>query len=101
MSETLSFAQDLIRRPSVTPNDAGCMEQIASKLKQCDFEPEWLNFTDTQNIWLRRGSKAPLFAFVGHTDVVPPGPLDDWQSAPINPVFCVKNGFPDKRQSIS
>jgi succinyl-diaminopimelate desuccinylase len=85
MSETLELLKDLISRESVTPLDAGCQNILAKRLTQQGFKEERLNFEDTQNIWLRRGNARPLFTFLGHSDVVPPGPLDSWLSPPFVP----------------
>jgi len=87
MSETLKLAEALIRRASVTPEDAGCQDLLAERLNTLDFKAERLNFNDTQNIWLKRGTAKPLFVFLGHTDVVPTGPLDKWQSPPFEPTI--------------
>ena len=87
MSDTLELLKDLISRKSVTPEDAGCQDLLAERLKRLGFKEERLNFADTQNIWLRRGEAKPLFTFLGHTDVVPPGPLDSWKSPPFVPTI--------------
>jgi succinyl-diaminopimelate desuccinylase len=87
MSETLALLKDLIRRESVTPNDAGCQDLLATRLSKLGFNDERLNFADTQNLWLRRGTQSPLFVFLGHTDVVPTGPLTAWDSPPFEPTL--------------
>ncbi len=87
MSETLTLLEDLIRRESVTPLDAGCQDVLVERLSKLGFNEERLNFEDTQNIWLRRGDAKPLLTFLGHTDVVPPGPLDRWDSPPFEPTI--------------
>jgi succinyl-diaminopimelate desuccinylase len=87
MSDTLALLQGLIRRESVTPNDAGCQEVLAARLTPLGFTEERLDFADTRNIWLRRGQAKPLFVFLGHTDVVPTGPLKDWVSPPFEPTI--------------
>ena len=85
MTPTLELACDLIQRPSVTPDDQGCQELLAVRLKQLGFQTEALRFGDVDNLWARHGSDAPLFVFAGHTDVVPPGPLEEWTSNPFQP----------------
>lgn len=90
MSDTLVLLKDLIRRASVTPKDEGCQDLLAARLVPLGFKAERLDFHDTQNIWLRRGSAKPLFVFLGHTDVVPPGPLEQWDSPPFEPT--IRNG---------
>ncbi len=86
MTNTLQFAEALIRRPSVTPDDAGCQNLLAERLKSCGFRLETLQFGEVTNLWARRGSAGPVFCFAGHTDVVPPGPLEEWHSDPFDPV---------------
>jgi len=85
MSETLSLLNQLIRRESVTPNDAGCQDLLAQRLSNLGFNDERMDFADTQNLWLRRGQNPPLLVFLGHTDVVPTGPLSGWDSPPFEP----------------
>ena len=85
MSETLDLAIDLIRRPSVTPEDAGCQDLIAEYLAGLGFIIEPMPFGEVQNLWARRGGEGPLFCFAGHTDVVPPGPAEAWESPPFEP----------------
>lgn len=85
MLSTLELAKDLIARPSVTPDDAGCMELIGARLRALGFELHRLRFSDVDNLWARKGGEGPLFAFAGHTDVVPTGPLAQWTSAPFAP----------------
>jgi succinyl-diaminopimelate desuccinylase len=85
MSDTLELAKALIACPSVTPQDAGCQELMIEHLEGLGFHIERLPFGQVENFWARRGDGAPLFAFAGHTDVVPTGPLDQWRSDPFVP----------------
>lgn len=89
-SPTQDLAEALIARPSVTPEDKGCLELIASRLAPLGFTIERMDAAGTSNLWARRGTAAPLICFAGHTDVVPAGPLDQWTSAPFAP--SVRNG---------
>lgn len=86
MSKTLDLVKLLIARPSVTPHDKGCQQLLIDELKPFGFTPEVLNFGENQekveNLWLRKGTEAPLFCFAGHTDVVPTGPVENWHSDP-------------------
>ena len=91
MPATLNLALDLIRQPSVTPEDAGCQELLIARLEALGFRVEQLHFSAVDNFWARFGDREPLFAFAGHTDVVPPGPLDQWQSPPFAPE--IRDGF--------
>ncbi len=87
LSPTVELAMDLIRRPSITPNDAGCQELMMSRLAPLGFVGENLRFGETDNLWARRGADGPVLAFAGHTDVVPPGPEKNWRYAPFEPVI--------------
>lgn len=84
-SPVLSLAKDLISRRSITPEDAGCQEVMINRLQALGFDIEVLVFEDTTNFWARRGQAAPLFAFAGHTDVVPSGPEEQWHTPPFTP----------------
>lgn len=87
MSDVIALAKDLIRRPSVTPQDEGCQTLMAERLARLGFVIEPMVFEDTTNLWARRGSEGPLFCFAGHTDVVPAGPLDKWHTPPFDPTI--------------
>ena len=79
MSDTLDLAKQLIARRSVTPEDAGCQDIMIERLTALGFEVEKLPFGEVRNFWARRGTENPLYAFAGHTDVVPTGPERQWQ----------------------
>lgn len=91
MSETLKLAKQLISRRSVTPEDDGCQDIIAERLAALGFKAEKMRFEDVDNIWIRRGDAEPVYAFAGHTDVVPTGPEAQWQSPPFTPT--IKDGY--------
>ncbi|MGA8259349.1 MAG: succinyl-diaminopimelate desuccinylase [Arenicellales bacterium] len=84
MDETLSLARELIRRRSVTPEDGGCQELLATRLSAAGFTVESMPFGDVSNLWARKGREAPLVVFAGHTDVVPTGPLESWKHDPFS-----------------
>lgn len=75
----------LVRRPSVTPDDAGCQRILANRLTALGFHCETLTFNDVTNLWARRGDAGPVLCFAGHTDVVPPGNEDEWSTPPFEP----------------
>lgn len=85
MSAVLDLTRDLIARRSVTPDDAGCLPLIASRLEQAGFHAEHLRFGDVDNLWVTHGKAGPVLAFLGHTDVVPSGPEENWASPPFVP----------------
>jgi succinyl-diaminopimelate desuccinylase len=85
------LACELIRRPSVTPRDEGCLEVIASRLAAVGFACQRIDRNGVSNLWARRGNSGPVACFAGHTDVVPTGPLASWQSDPFVPT--VRDGL--------
>jgi len=87
MSPTLDLTKQLIACPSLTPNDAGCQEILAKRLQPLGFKIENMRFGKVDNLWARRGTEKPLFVFLGHTDVVPTGPEDQWHSPPFDPTI--------------
>lgn len=84
---TLTLAQMLIARRSLTPDDDGCQNILANRLANAGFHNEHLRHGEVHNLWARRGNTAPLVCFAGHTDVVPTGPLSQWESDPFTPVI--------------
>ena len=84
ISETLALAQALIRKPSVTPDDKGCQRLLSDALEPYGFVPEFMQFGDVQNLWMKHGTNPPLFVFAGHTDVVPTGPEEQWAYPPFS-----------------
>lgn len=85
MSATLELSQALISRPSISPDDGGCQVLLCDRLAQIGFSIEALPFGEVTNTWARIGDQPPLLCLAGHTDVVPPGDLTQWQSDPFNP----------------
>ena len=84
-SDAMDLLADLIRRPSVTPDDAGCQALLAERLAALGFRIEPMRFGEVDNLWARRGRSEPVLCFAGHTDVVPPGDLSAWDSEPFTP----------------
>jgi len=90
-SPTLELSKLLISKPSITPEDAGCQDILIKRLEAIGFTIEKMPFGDVNNFWARRGQEKPLFAFAGHTDVVPTGPEEEWHSKPFYPK--IDNGY--------
>lgn len=84
-SATLDLSLQLLRQPSVTPVDHSCQNIMADRLSKIGFNIENMRFEDVDNLWARRGTTSPVFCFAGHTDVVPTGTLDAWESDPFKP----------------
>ncbi len=102
---TLDLARALIARPSVTPEDAGCLDLIAEHLAPLGFALERIDSNGVSNLWARRGTTQPLLVFAGHTDVVPTGPVEQWKSNPFEPVIrdgvLYGRGASDMKTSIA
>ncbi len=82
MSKTLDLTKALISRESITPDDKGCQQLLIDKLSPIGFKAEKMDREEVENLWLRKGTEAPLFCFAGHTDVVPTGPRENWHTDP-------------------
>lgn len=80
----IELASELIRRPSVSPDDQGCQQVIAERLQKLGFQIEWMPFNDTLNLWAKHGVGSPVITFAGHTDVVPVGDEKQWQYPPFS-----------------
>jgi succinyl-diaminopimelate desuccinylase len=91
MLDPIKLTKQLISMPSITPADAGCQALLSQHLQKLGFTIESLSFGEVSNFWARRGKQGPLLAFVGHSDVVPTGPLEQWTSPPFQPE--IRNGF--------
>lgn len=87
MSAIFELTCDLIRRVSVTPDDAGCQGLIAQRLSRAGFSTDHLRYGDVDNLWATHGEGGPVLVFLGHTDVVPSGPVDAWRSPPFEPTI--------------
>ncbi len=85
-SPSLALTQDLIRRPSVSPEDQGCLQVIGERLSALGFRVERMPFGPVENLWALHGDEKPLLCFAGHTDVVPTGPREEWHTDPFEPV---------------
>lgn len=105
MSKTLALTKQLIALDSVTPEDKGCQRTLISLLEPLGFHCETIQSGDVTNLWARRGNTQPLVVFAGHTDVVPTGPVAQWQSAPFTPTHrdekLYGRGAADMKTSIA
>ena len=90
MSDVLDLTIELLRRASVTPDDKGCQALLTERLQRSGFAIEHLRYGEVDNLWATHGSGAPVLVFLGHTDVVPSGPVEQWSSPPFEPT--VRNG---------
>lgn len=104
-SAVLDLVKDLIARPSVTPVDEDCQSLLAERLSRIGFHCETIAQGGVTNLWARRGTEGPLTVFAGHTDVVPPGPREKWNSDPFVPTerdgFLYGRGAADMKSSIA
>ena len=104
-NETLELAEALIRRKSITPDDEGCQQLIMDRLVPLGFKAEIFRCNDVVNLWIRHGTAKPLVVLAGHTDVVPPGPLEKWNTDPFVPTIRDGNlygrGAADMKTSIA
>jgi succinyl-diaminopimelate desuccinylase len=91
VERTLELCCELIRRQSVTPEDAGCQALMMQELRALGFNCTELTFSEVSNFWAERGDEGPIVVFAGHTDVVPTGPAERWDTPPFEPT--VKNGL--------
>lgn len=91
MSPTLALAAELLRLPSVSPEDHGCLDVIGTRLAAIGFRNERMQYAPVDNLWALHGHGEPLLCFAGHTDVVPTGPREDWHTDPFEPV--VRDGM--------
>ena len=105
MTKTLDIAKRLIEIDSITPNDNGCINIIKSELNNLNFEYQSIDSNGVSNLYAKRGESSPSIIFAGHVDVVPPGPLDKWQSDPFIPTakdgFLFGRGSADMKSSIA
>jgi len=105
MSKTLALTEQLIALSSVTPEDKGCQTRLIELLAPLGFVCETIQSGTVTNLWARRGTSAPLLAFAGHTDVVPTGPVEKWQSPPFQPTHrdgkLFGRGAADMKTSIA
>jgi len=105
MSDILELASDLIRRASVTPEDAGCQALIAERLAAAGFTIERFDFGEVDNLWASHGRGGPTLCLLGHTDVVPPGPREQWTSDPFEPAlrdgWLYGRGAADMKSSVA
>jgi succinyl-diaminopimelate desuccinylase len=85
-SPTVALTQDLIRRPSVSPEDQGCLKIISERLQALGFRLNHMPFGPVDNLWALHGTSGPVLCFAGHTDVVPTGPREEWHTDPFEPV---------------
>ncbi|MCD0502604.1 succinyl-diaminopimelate desuccinylase [Bordetella petrii] len=104
-SPVLALVRELIARPSVTPDDVDCQMLLAQRLEQVGFRCETIARGGVTNLWARRGTSGPLAIFAGHTDVVPPGPREKWDSDPFVPTerdgYLYGRGAADMKSSIA
>ncbi len=102
---TIELTKTLINLPSISPDDGGCQSVISNRLEKCGFVTNRLKFADVDNLWMTHGSGDPIFCFLGHTDVVPPGPLQDWQSDPFvateRDAYLYGRGAADMKGSVA
>ena len=91
MSKTLELAKQLIARKSLTPMDDGCLDIIGARLAPLGFDLEKMRHSEVDNLYARRGHNGPVVCFAGHTDVVPTGPVNRWDSDPFTPT--VRDGM--------
>ena len=101
----LKLAKDLIRRPSVTPKDAGAINLLAKNLKSIGFKCKLINFKNVKNLYAKLGKNSPNFCYAGHTDVVPPGNIKEWTVNPFKPTVknnrLIGRGANDMKASIA
>jgi succinyl-diaminopimelate desuccinylase len=90
MSDVFDLTCELIRRRSLTPDDAGCIALVAARMERAGFRCEHLRYGEVSNLWATHGRGGAVLAFLGHVDVVPSGPEADWASPPFDP--AVRDG---------
>ncbi|MGB0223035.1 MAG: M20/M25/M40 family metallo-hydrolase, partial [Luminiphilus sp.] len=102
---SIELTKSLIARPSVTPDDHGCQQIMSERLQRLGFRCEQLDRGGVENLWATWGDSGPMLVFAGHTDVVPTGPIEHWNSDPFDPVVrgdCLfGRGAADMKSSLA